>query len=122
MVLQNAISIIKLLKTNTIDCNIDDSLYMPAKRLRDCIKSLGGTGLSQIQYIETDDEKRDFLDKICNASLPGSSYDQVRTEDQPDVCTGKYMHTDYCLHDLLVYIGFYCTGMYFGIFHRTEPT
>ena len=50
-ILQNAISIIKLLKTNTIDCNIDDSLYMPAKRLRDCIKSLGGTGLSQIQYI-----------------------------------------------------------------------
>ena len=89
---------------------------MPAWRLRDCIKSLNGAGLSQIQDIETDDERRDFLDKICNASLPGLSYDQARTEDQPDVCSGKVMHHSHCLRDLLVYAGFYCIGMYFEHF------
>ena len=89
---------------------------MPTRRLKDCIKSLNGTGLSQIQYIETDNERRDILDKICHASLPGSSYDQARTEDQPGVCNGTYIHPSHCLSDLLVYAGFYCIGMYFGNF------
>ena len=102
---------------------------MPATRLRDCLTSLGGTGSSPIAYIETVYGNTDYLDKICNAAIPGSSYDKERTEAQQDACTtSALMYPSSCSQGWLGndcsngcgninYAGFYCTGMHFKILH-----
>ena len=113
---------IEVTKPCIIDCYLDDNLYMPATRLRECLVSLGSTGSAQIEYIETQYGNRDYLDKVCHATLTGSTYDQVLTEAQPDVCTSSaYMYPSHCSQGWLGndcsngcghanYAGFYCTG------------
>ena len=95
---------------------------MPATRLRECLASLGSTGTAQIEYIETQYGNRDYLDNVCNATLPGSTFDRELTEAQPDVCTSSaYMYPSHCSQGWLGndcsngcghanYAGFYCTG------------
>ena len=96
---------------------------MHATRLRRCLTSLGGTGSKQIQYIETHYGNRDYLDKVCNATFPGSIYDKARTEAQPDKCTTSgYMYPSHCSQGWLGndchngcgnknYAGFYCKSL-----------
>jgi len=107
------------------DCHLDSNLYMPATRLRDCLVSLGSTGSEQIEYIETAYGENDYLDKVCNATLPGSIYNQVLTEAQADACRSTtkaiMMYPSHCSQGWLGndcnngcgnanYAGFYCTG------------
>ena len=96
---------------------------MPATRLRDCLTSLGATGTSPIQYIETQYGNTDYLDKVCNAITPGSAYNRALTEAQPDSCSSSaFMYPSYCSQGWLGndcsngcahanYAGFYCTGI-----------
>ena len=103
---------------------------MPATRLRECLVSLGSTGTAQIEYIETYYGHTDYLDKVCDATLPGSSFDQELTEAQPDVvCTSSaYRYPSHCSQGWLGndcsngcanyianYAGFYCKGRYIQI-------
>ena len=104
---------------------------MPATRLRDCLVSLGSTGSEQIEYIETAYGEKAYLDKVCNATLPGSIYNQVLTEAQPDACRSTtkaiMMYPSHCSQGWLGndcnngcgnanYAGFYCTGDFPNIF------
>ena len=103
---------------------------MPATRLRDCLTSLGSTGSLPIAYIETIYGNTDYLDKVCNAAIPGSSYDKALTEAQPDACSSSnsaLMYPSHCYQGWLGndctngcgamnYAGFYCTGMHYEVF------
>ena len=93
---------------------------MPASRLRECLTSLGGVGTNQIDYIEVVSGNTDYLDKVCQATSPGYTYDAIRTTEQSDECTtGGYMYPSHCFQGWLGgdcrngcgndnYNGFYC--------------
>ena len=105
---------------------------MAAKSLRNCLISLGSTGTNHIEYIETYySENLDYLDNVCNASKPGSTFNKALTETQQDSCHKDYrspdigtninMYPSHCREGWLGndctnscyhknYDGFYCTG------------
>ena len=96
---------------------------MPATRLRGCLNRLGSSGSHQIEYIEVAYGYTAYLDNVCNAIHPGSSYDSSRTGSQPDACTSTaYMYPGHCGGGWLRgdcrngcgnanYRGFYCKGI-----------
>ena len=99
---------------------------MAATLLRGCLISLGSTKTRQIDYIEIASGKTDFLDNVCDAITPGSTFDLSLTEKQPDMCFSgsKIMYPSHCNEGWLEqdcsngcgnanYKGFYCTGKIF---------
>ena len=72
---------------------------MPATELRACLRHLGSSSTVPIEYIETHYGATSFLDKICNAIIPGMTFDSSRTHAQPDSCTSgsAYMYPGHCL-------------------------
>ena len=98
---------------------------MEAKKLKDCLISLGSTRTSQIEYIEIAYGKTEYLDNVCNFINPGSKFNKELTEKQPDSCTdgNPVMYPSTCSQRWLGndagctngcgnnnYQGFYCTG------------
>ena len=99
---------------------------MPASRLRNCLTSLGGTGIHTIDYIDYSNGYRQYLDKVCDAAKKGSFFDRSRTQYNqrdlglsnnvkgyvyPGACNNGWLGNDcpYRLH-WTKYSGMYCTG------------
>ena len=107
---------------------------MAARLLRGCLTALGATGIIPIEYIETlPYGKAHYLDKVCNAINENLSYNQARTEAQPDSCRrthSAYMYPsncsgwlgDDCSNGCLYqnYKGFYCKGIYKSVTKKNQ--
>ena len=101
---------------------------MRASSLRDCLTSLGGDPeFQQVEYIETYFGHDDYLEKVCQSIFPDLKYDQIRTEDQDDICPSNIdglMYPSYCNDGWLEcdsttngcanpnFNGFFCKGIY----------
>jgi len=78
---------------------LDSNNYLQASKMQPCLKALGGTGKTDIQFIDTHYGHRDFLDEICRKIDPRLTYDRVRTEEQDDKCangTTAFMYPSNC--------------------------
>ena len=83
-----------------LDCHLNEDNFMPASKLRNCLRHLGSSSTVPIEYIETHYGATNALDKICNAITPGMTFDSSRTHAQPNSCsTGRsaYTYPGYCL-------------------------
>ena len=109
-----------------LGCHLDENGYMPASRIRECLTSLGGTGVHTIDYIDISHGYYQYLDNVCNAAKKGSFFDRARTQHNqrntdysasikgyiyPGPCNNGWLGNDcpYRLH-WTEYSGFYCTG------------
>ena len=102
---------------------------MKASSLRNCLNSVGGSGINPIEVISTQPfGHEDYLDNVCDSVYETWIYNKARTESQQNTCSNAkyaYIYPGCCKEDTpwleceseerecddVGYDGFFCSGM-----------